>query len=205
MESKEKEMWKKSGEIASQIMAKAIQLAKPETPLLEIAEKMEAEAEKLKVKWAFPVNLSINEIAAHYTPSHEDKTKANGLLKIDLGISIDGYISDIARSVDLTPENKYKELVKASEDALKEAVKTSKYNIEIRHIGKAIHDSITKKGFSRAYSKIESAVSGPIPFTCKSSFLIGSFFSRFNRGIRPRYRSNKNLINSLMRRALTLK
>lgn len=142
------EKWKKAGEITSQIMKKAIQLAKPGTPLLEIAEKLEAEAEKLKVQWAFPVNLSINEIAAHYSPLHEDKTLAQGLLKIDLGISVDGFISDMARSVDLTPEQKYKDMIKANENALKEACKSIKLGMEIREIGKAIHDSITKEGFS---------------------------------------------------------
>jgi methionyl aminopeptidase len=148
MEQKEKEQWKKAGEISSQIMAKAIKLSKPETPLLEIAEALEKDVEKLKVKWAFPINLSINEIAAHYSPFNEDKTVASGLLKIDLGISVDGFISDIARSVDMTPENKHKDLIKSSETALSNAVKTAKFGIEIREIGAAIHDSITKAKFS---------------------------------------------------------
>jgi len=148
MDQKELANWKKSGEVAALLMKKAIQLCKPDVPLLEIAEKLEAEAEKLKVKWAFPINLSINEIAAHYSPQHEDKTLASGLLKIDLGISVDGCISDISKSVDLTPDQKYKNLIRASEDALKEAIKTAKHNIEVNKIGKAIQDSITKAGFS---------------------------------------------------------
>ena len=126
MEQKEKDKWIESGRIASQIMKKARQLCKPEVPWLEIAEKLEAEAEKLKVKWAFPVNLSINEIAAHSCPLHESKELAHGLLKIDLGISVDGYISDTASSVDLSPEQKFRPLIKSSEDALKEAIKTAR-------------------------------------------------------------------------------
>jgi len=148
MESKELEKWKKSGEVAALLMKKAIQLCKPDVPLLEIAEKLEEEAEKLKVKWAFPVNLSINEIAAHSCPLHESKELAHGLLKIDLGISVDGYISDTASSVDLSPEQKFRPLIKSSEDALKEAIKTAKFGIEVREIGKVIHNSITKSGFS---------------------------------------------------------
>jgi len=142
------ESWKKAGDAASQIMQKAIQLAKPQVPLLEIAEKLEIEVKKMKLKWAFPVNLSINEIAAHYSPLNEDKTIARGLLKIDLGISVDGFISDMARSVDLTPEQKYKDMIKANENALKDAQKSIKFGMEIREIGKTIHDSITKAGFS---------------------------------------------------------
>ncbi|MEM2956356.1 MAG: type II methionyl aminopeptidase [Candidatus Pacearchaeota archaeon] len=148
MEQSEFLKWKKAGEISSQIMAKAIKLAKPETPLLEIAEKLEEETEKLKVKWAFPINLSINEIIAHNSPLYEDKTTATGLLKIDLGISVDGFISDIARTVDLTPEQKYKEMISTNESALKDAIKIAKYGIEIREIGRIIQNSITKAGFS---------------------------------------------------------
>ena len=148
MEYYELEKWKKAGQTASLLMKKAVQLAKPGTPLLEIAEKVEEEAEKLKVKWAFPINLSINEIAAHATPAFDDKRTAEGLLKIDLGISIDGCISDIAKSVDLTPEQKHKDMIKANELALNEAIKIAKYGIEAKEIGKKIHDIITAAKFS---------------------------------------------------------
>jgi len=148
MEQKEKDNWIKAGELASQVMAKAIKLSKPETPLLEIAEALEKDVEKMKLKWAFPINLSINEIAAHYSPLNEDKQVAEGLLKIDLGISVDGFISDMARTIDLTPEQKYKDMIKANENALKSACQTVKFGIELKEIGKAIHNSITKAGFS---------------------------------------------------------
>lgn len=148
MEYYEFEKWKKSGQTASLLMRKAVELAKPGTPLLEIAEKLEEEAEKLKVKWAFPINLSINEVAAHATPAFDDKRVAEGLLKIDLGISIDGCISDIAKSVDLTPGQKHKAMIKANEKALQEAIKIAKYGIEVREIGKKIHEVITSAKFS---------------------------------------------------------
>lgn len=140
--------WKEAGKIAAKLLANAKKLAKPETPLLEIAEKIENEAEKLKVKFAFPINLSINEIAAHFTPLADDRTVASGLLKIDIGVCIDGCISDNACSIDLTPEQKYKDLIKASESALHEAIKIAKSEIEICEIGKAIANQITKEGFS---------------------------------------------------------
>jgi len=148
MEQKEKEQWIEAGEKAAILMKKAVQLAKPGTPLLEIAEKLEAEAEKMKVSWAFPINLSINEIAAHYSPQKDDKTVASGLLKIDLGISINGYISDMAKSVDLTEDQKFKDMIEVNEKALEEAIKVAKNGIGINEIGKKIHQVITEKGFS---------------------------------------------------------
>jgi methionyl aminopeptidase len=148
MEYYEFEKWKKAGQIASLLMKKAIELAKPGTPLIEIAEKVEEEAEKLKVKWAFPINLSINEVAAHATPAFDDKRVAEGLLKIDLGISIDGCISDIAKSIDLTPEQKHKNMIKANEKALQDAIKAAKLGVEVRELGEKIHNAITSAKFA---------------------------------------------------------
>lgn len=145
-ESREK--WIEAGKIASKIMQKAVSLAKPGVPLLEIAEQVEKEAEKLNVKFAFPINLSIDEIAAHYSPQHEDKILAGGLLKIDLGISMNGFISDMSRTIDLTPEGKHKKLIESSNNALKEAIKKIKEGIEIKEIGKTIQENITRAGFA---------------------------------------------------------
>jgi len=123
-------------------------LTKPGVSLIKISEELEKEAEKLKVKWAFPVDFSINEMAAHVTTLHDDKAVAEGLLKIDLGVCVDGYIADMAKTIDLTPDKKYSALISASSDALNEAIKKIKYGVEIREIGKTIHDTIIKKGFS---------------------------------------------------------
>ena len=98
----------KAGKIASQVRENARQFIKKGMPLLEIAEKIENEIVKLGGKPAFPTNLSINEIAAHYTPSYDDKTIATGLLKIDLGVHINGYIADTAFSMDLENSEKNK-------------------------------------------------------------------------------------------------
>lgn len=123
-------------------------LAKPEMPLLEIAEKVEAKLAELKAGTAFPVNLSINEIAAHFTPGHDDKTLAQGLLKIDLGVSVNGFISDTACSIDLTPDQKHKDLIKASQTALDEAIKVIRPGIMLCEIGKVIQDTISSFDFA---------------------------------------------------------
>ena len=71
------------------------------------AEQIEGKIRELGGKPAFPVNLSINEIAAHYTPAYNDETKADGLLKVDIGVQIEGAIADTAFSLDLTKDKKY--------------------------------------------------------------------------------------------------
>lgn len=140
--------WKKVGAIGAEALAYAKKITKPETPLLEIAEKTEAFVEKKKMTFAFPINLSMGDLAAHYSPIKGDGLVAKGLIKIDLGIVKDGFLSDTACSVDLTPENKFKEIIKASEDGLKAGIKEMKYNAEIRNVGKAISEAIAKRGFN---------------------------------------------------------
>lgn len=148
MQEDELKKWRTAGKNAAIVLNYAKRITKPEISLLEIAQKVELKIQELKVKCAFPINLSINEIAAHSTPSFNDEETANGLLKIDVGISVDGYIGDTALSIDLTPEHKYKELIKASEEALKEAIKNVKENEEIKNIGKAIQKAISSFGFA---------------------------------------------------------
>ncbi len=148
MNSKEIESYKKAGEISIKIKDFARELIKPEIPLLEIARKIHKKIEELGAIPAFPVNLSIDDIAAHYHPILEDETKASGLLKVDIGISINGFIADTAFSIDLTEDNKHKELIKASQEALKSALKLVETNPTLSEIGDIIQKTIEKKGFS---------------------------------------------------------
>ena len=97
---------------------------------------------------AFPTNLSINEIAAHYTPTYNDETKAHGLLKVDLGVHIDGWTADTAFSIDLENSEENKKLIEASKKALDNAIKKAKENIRTSEIGKAISETIESYGFS---------------------------------------------------------
>ena len=82
MDKKELEDYKKAGEIAIKVKEFAKELIKPDMLLVNIAKKIHEEIEKHNAVPAFPVNLSIDDIAAHYHPTLEDETKASGLLKI---------------------------------------------------------------------------------------------------------------------------
>jgi len=132
----------KAGEINSKIRNYAKSFIKKDLPLLEIAEKIESKIFELGGKPAFPVNLSIDDIAAHYTPSHDEVEKARGLLKVDLGVHIDGWISDSAFSIDLEGNKENKKLIEACEDALENVLKILKPKITTQEIGKKIQETI---------------------------------------------------------------
>lgn len=138
----------KAGKIASEVRNWIKPQIKKGTPLIEIVEKIEAQIFKLGGKPAFPTSLSIDETAAHSTPSHDSSEKARGLVKVDFGVSIDGWISDNAFSVDLENSEENKKLIKASEKALANAIKTIKKGIKSREIGKTIQETIESLGFS---------------------------------------------------------
>lgn len=148
MEKQELQDYKQAGEIAKQVTAYAKELIKPDMTLLEIAQKIHKKIQELGAEQAFPVNLSINEIAAHYHPTLEDETKAQGLLKVDIGIHINGFIADTAFSLDLTSDNKHKELIEASEQALGNALILLNKNPTLHQIGETIQETIEEKGFS---------------------------------------------------------
>jgi|TARA_Y100000296_G_scaffold86657_1_gene127204 methionyl aminopeptidase len=143
-----KEKILKAGKILSEVREYSRKFIKKDMPLLEIAEKIEEKIFELDGKIAFPTGLSINNIAAHYTPGHDDKTLANGLLKVDIGVHVDGWIADTAFSIDLENNEENKKLIEASEKAIENVIKEIKKDIQIREIGKTVQETIESYGFS---------------------------------------------------------
>ena len=148
MNKEEIESARKAGEIVKKIKKEARSWIKQGMPLIELAEKIETQIVKLGGKPAFPVNLGINEYAAHYTPSHDDKTIAYGLLKVDFGVQINGYVVDNAFSIDLDNSIKNKKLIETSELALKNAIESVKNNETLGEIGTKIQKTASDAGFS---------------------------------------------------------
>ncbi len=139
---------RKAGKIHQEVKAFAKLIVKKGVPLLEIANKIDDKIKELGATTAFPINLSINEIAAHYTPTYDDKTLAHGLLKVDIGICFNGAIADCAFSVDLDDSDENKKLILASRLALESAMRTAKFGVPLKNVGKAIQKEITNLGFS---------------------------------------------------------
>ncbi len=151
-ENKEIEKIKKAGQVASKVRDYAKTFIKPNMPLLEIAEEIEAKILSLNAKPAFPVTLCINEIAAHSTPSYNSQEKASGLLKVDFGVHIDGFIADTAFTIDFSEnQEESKEnssLIQAAESALKKAAEIAKLNSQVSKIGEEISKTIESFNFS---------------------------------------------------------
>ena len=136
------------GKIAQEMRKFVKEYIKPGMPLVDIAKTIQEEIEKRGAVCAFPVNLSIDDLAAHYHPAPNEKTLASGLLKVDMGVSIEGYIADTALTLDLTEDNKHKKLKESSDKALENAMKLLSSNPTINEIGEIIQNTIKEMGFS---------------------------------------------------------
>lgn len=147
MEKEEIKKHIKAGEIHWKVTEKAKKLLQPNCNLFECVEKIEEFIAKKGAKPAFPVNLSLNENAAHQTPEWNDSLTLNesDLLKVDIGVQIEGRIADGAFSINHSGE--WRELIEASELALKNAFALLEKNPSLGEIGKTIQESIESKGF----------------------------------------------------------
>ncbi len=146
MEQEVIDKYKKAGKIAAEVLAYGKDLIKKDAKVLDVCNKVEEKILELGAKPAFPAQISMNNIAAHFCPEDKDETKfEDQLVSLDIGVHIDGYIGDTACSVDLSGNNK--ELVKASEEALKAAIEKVKVGVKLSEIGKAIEETIAGFGF----------------------------------------------------------
>ncbi|WFO76282.1 type II methionyl aminopeptidase [Desulfurococcaceae archaeon MEX13E-LK6-19] len=137
----------KAGDIAKRVRTEAAKKSKPGMKLVELANYIEQRIRELGGEPAFPVNLSVNNIAAHYTPVIDDEATIpdNAVLKIDIGVHVDGYIADTAISVTFNPA--YESLLEASEKALERALEIVKPGVKVSEIGKIIEETIVSMGY----------------------------------------------------------
>jgi methionyl aminopeptidase len=146
MEQEILKKYKEAGKIAKIVREEGKKLIKPGIKLIEIAETIENRIRELGALPAWPLNISINEIAAHYSPAQGDDTiiKENDLVKLDIGVAIDGYIADTACTIALSEKDKI--LVEAVEKALDGAIKLVKPGRDVNDIATRIEEIINSFG-----------------------------------------------------------
>ncbi len=141
------EDYEKAGKIAREVLENGAKKIKPGAKLLEVAESIEAEIRAMGAGLAFPVNISLNEQAAHYTPEHkcEKVFGEKDVVKLDVGVHINGFIGDTALTVDLSGEQG--KLIEASEAGLAAAIAGMKSGVKVGEIGALVEEEIRKFGF----------------------------------------------------------
>jgi methionyl aminopeptidase len=137
----------KAGKIAAEVRELVRKKAWIGKTVYEMCEEVEGEIKKRGAKCAFPVNASINEVAAHYTAEPNDPItiKDTDLVKIDLGAQINGYIADTA--VTVCYDVQFDGLVEAAEEALANAMSMIKTGVKVSNVGRIIETTIKQRGF----------------------------------------------------------
>jgi methionyl aminopeptidase len=135
------------GSMSIRALKFAKELVKPGISFLEVAQKAEGFLKENGFGCAFPINLSVNREAAHYTPTIDDQKLFgnNDVVKIDFGAAKDGVLGDCALTVDLGGSNG--DLVSAAETALSAALSVVKAGVKVSDIGKEIERAAESAGF----------------------------------------------------------
>jgi len=147
MEKEVLEKYKKAGLICKECLDFGSGLIKPGAKILDLVEKIEERITKSGAGFAFPINVSINEVAAHDTAdvNEERVFKEGDLVKLDIGVQVDGYIADSARTISLNSGKE--EMIKTAERALFEALKVMIPGMHVFTVSEIIEETIRKSGF----------------------------------------------------------
>ncbi|MEK6984528.1 MAG: type II methionyl aminopeptidase [Nanoarchaeota archaeon] len=147
MDEQTKQNYIKAGRISAEALEYGKSLIKKGNSLLETTELIEKKIYELGAKPAFPVQVSCNDIAAHFCVEEGDKTIFDEqVVSLDLGVHIDGAIGDAAYTISLS--KRYNDLIESAQMALEEALKIINVGTELREIGKVINDTIKSYGYN---------------------------------------------------------
>ena len=123
----------KAGEIHKKVKHYIMPYLQPNIKLIDICNLIETKISdeisncvntpQINNGIAFPTGISVNNVAAHYTPHFKETTvlKLNDVIKIDYGVHIDGHIIDSAFTINLNEE--YNEILDASREAVNGIIK----------------------------------------------------------------------------------
>ncbi len=149
MDQQVKEKYKLAGTIGKKALEFGTGLIEPGAYLYDIANGIEKYIGELGGKPSFPVNISINNEAAHYTPFEGDKRKLSrgDIVKLDVGAQVDGYLSDNATTIEVGEAGNHSDLIDSTREALTAAIKKLRPHLQVRNIGAEIDRVISSHGF----------------------------------------------------------
>ena len=146
-DKEELEKFRLSGRILRETREEMRTNVKENMLMIDVCEKTEGLIRAKGGKPAFPCNVSINEVAAHYTSPPNDKSRIpeGSTVKVDLGVQVDGYVTDTAFTAYFSPEGRA--MANAAEQALKTAVENIHGDMPLGKIGSLIETTIKNRGF----------------------------------------------------------
>lgn len=141
------EKFRRCGRILRETREEIRNFVHEDMPIIEVCEKAEGLIRAKGAKPAFPCNVSIDEIAAHYTspPNSKEPIPEKTVVKVDVGAHIDGYLTDTAVTVCFNPE--HESMVETAELAVKTAVENIEPDMSTSKLGAMIERTVKNHGF----------------------------------------------------------
>jgi methionyl aminopeptidase len=136
-----------AGSLASQVRSYGKTLIQIGSSYNDVIAKINQKTISLGGRAAFPPQMALNHVAAHYLPHPgEDIIFSNEIIKLDVGVCYNGAIGDCAVTIDLS--GKYQKLIDAAEAALLAAERTIQVGLPIAEIGRVIENTIASFGMN---------------------------------------------------------
>ncbi len=133
-----KEAYLRAGKIHYDVTERSKKLIKAGASLLAIAKAIEKDiASYPEASLSFPVNLQLNN-EVHYSPLPEDTRTISlqDIIKVDIGIHVEGYIADGAYTIALNKD--YQDMVDFTEKVLLETISGLKPGMKVSEIGRRL-------------------------------------------------------------------
>ncbi len=140
-----------AGKIAAQVRREGASRIVEGATYLEVMDFCERRIIEMGggIAWA---QMALNDYAAHFCPL-EDEARVfvvGDLVKIDIGVHIEGYIADNAMTVEVGKGASSKlnsDLIKTSQNALRSAIKLVRPGVQLWELGEAQNSEAEKAGF----------------------------------------------------------
>jgi len=147
LQSNELAKWRHAGELARDALQYGRKLVTAGTDVLASVDKIESYVRKNGGGLAFPVNIATDEEAAHWTPSSRTDRKfgAGELVKLDVGVEIEGYIGDNALTIEIDG-SQHDEMRDAARDALQRVIEMTAPGVNTSLLGSAVQETIESYG-----------------------------------------------------------
>ncbi|MFI5421052.1 MAG: type II methionyl aminopeptidase [Nitrososphaerales archaeon] len=137
----------RAGQIALEVKKEVQSVNWEGRSYLELCVFVESGIAKLGGSSAFPCNVSVNETAAHYTAEIDDSkiVPQGSIVKVDLGVHIDGYIADTA--ITLCYNDALLDMVEATRTALAESLKIIRVGVKTSDVGRIVERYASQRGY----------------------------------------------------------
>ena len=142
----------KLGKLTREIRKEVSTMPKVGMDITEIIDFIEKKIFSHGYLPSFPAMVSVNDMAAHYTVYDKGYVLQKGdVIKIDFGISQDGFMTDNAFTVEIET-NKHEKLIQTAKDCLDAAMDVVNVGVSMNDIGEAVNNTAKKNGFNTIHN-----------------------------------------------------